>query len=209
MSVLNKIAFFQDRRDEAPNQELARQLADKQDRDGIREIAENLWNKNPNVQSDCLKVVYEIGYLNPELIAPYVGDLLMLLKRPNNRLVWGSMIALSTIAEIQAGEIYEHFDDIKQAMEKGSVTTVDNGVKTLAIVASRSDKHKKKIFPYLLNHLETCRPKDVPQHAEKIVVAVNARNKDEFVGVLEKRMTDMTSSQATRLKRVIRETEKR
>ena len=49
MTALNQIAYFQNRRDEVPNQELARQLAETQDRAGIREIAENLWNKNSNI----------------------------------------------------------------------------------------------------------------------------------------------------------------
>ena len=208
MSVLDKIAHFQNRRDEVPNQELAKELAEKKNRKGVREIAENLWNENPNVQSDCLKVLYEIGYLDPELIADYAGDFLKLLKSRNNRLVWGSMIALSTVATIKADEIYEHHEEIRKVMEKGSVITVDNGVKTLALVAAGNDARRKKLFPYLLRYLETCRPKDVPQHAEKIVVAVNAKNKGEFIKVLEKRMADMTGSQTARVKRVIKEAEK-
>jgi hypothetical protein len=209
VSVLNRIAYFQNRRDEAPNQALARDLAQAKDRKGIREIAGNLWNESPNVQSDCLKVLYEIGYLNPELIAAFAGDFLKLLESKNNRLVWGSMIALSTIAAIQADEIYPHVKEIKRAMEQGSVITVDNGVKVLAVVASTNDERRKKLFPYLMKHLETCRPKDVPQHAEKILAAVNAKTKSEFIKVLEKRMTDMSSSQATRLRRTMREAEKR
>jgi len=40
MSVLYRIACLQDRRDEAPNQELAREPAERKDKAGIREIAE-------------------------------------------------------------------------------------------------------------------------------------------------------------------------
>jgi hypothetical protein len=209
MSVLNKIAYFQNRRDEVPNQELARDLAATKDRKGIREIAENLWKGNPNVQSDCLKVLYEIGYLNPALIAGYVDDFLRLLKSKNNRLVWGSMIALSTVAELKADEIYDHREEIQSIMEHGSVITVDNGVKTLAVVASKNEEYRRKLFPSLLKHLETCRPKDVPQHAEKTAAAVNSKNKNEFIKVLEKRMADMTGSQIARLRRVIKEVEQR
>jgi hypothetical protein len=209
MSVLNKIAYLQKRRDEVPNQELARELAQKKDKVGIREITENLWNKDQNIQSDCLKVLYEIGYLAPELIADHADDFLKLLKSKHNRLVWGSMIALSTIAELEADKLYAHCAEIERAMAEGSVITVDGGVKTLALVASRNDKYRKRIFPNLLKHLATCRPKDVPQHAEKTLPAVNARNRQEFVQVLEKRMTDMSSTQATRLRKVIKEAEKR
>jgi hypothetical protein len=208
MSVLNKIAFYQNRRDEIPNQELARQLADSKDRAGVREIAENLWNKEKNVQADCLKVLYETGYLDPSLIADYVNDFLKLLKHRNNRLVWGAMIALSTIADLKADEIFPHFEAIKQVMESGSVITMDNGVKTLALVASRDPAYNQKIFPYLLDHLKTCRPKEVPQHAEKTLPAVTAGNRSEFIRVLEKRMEDMTASQTTRLKKVIKAAQK-
>jgi hypothetical protein len=60
MSVLNQIAHFQNRRDEVPNQELARELAMRKDSQGIREITENLWNKDRTIQADCLKVLYEL-----------------------------------------------------------------------------------------------------------------------------------------------------
>ena len=208
MSALKRIAYFQSRRDEVPNQELARELAEQRDRQGIQEIAENLWNENQNIQSDCLKVLYEVGYLEPVLIADYVGDFLKLLRSKNNRLVWGSMIALSTIAMIRAEELYTHVGEIKRVMEQGSVITRDNGVKILAAIASTRDEFREAIFPYLLRHLEACRPKDVPQHAESIVVAVNASTKDAFLEVLGRRMTDMTDSQISRLKKVMRVAER-
>jgi hypothetical protein len=100
VSVLNKISFFQNRKDEVPNQRLARGLAETKDKKGIREIAENLWNDNPSIQSDCLQVLYEIGYLDPKLIAGYAEDFLNLLHSKNNRLVWGSMTALSGVAPV-------------------------------------------------------------------------------------------------------------
>jgi hypothetical protein len=65
MSVLHRIAYYQNRRDEVPNQELARDLAARNDRAGIREIAKNLWNQDAAVQNDCIKVLYEIGAIQP------------------------------------------------------------------------------------------------------------------------------------------------
>jgi hypothetical protein len=209
MSVLSRIAHFQNRRDEVPNRELARSLADRRDTKGVREIARNLRHEVPGVQSDCLKVLYEIGFIEPRLIAGYVDDFVELSQARNNRLVWGSMIALSTIADLRAGEIYAHAGDIQKVIESGSVITIDNGIKTLAIVAAQKDTYRAKLFPYLLKHLQTCRPQDVPQHAEHVVVAVSAKNRAAFVGVLEKRMKDLSASQATRVRRVIKQAESR
>jgi len=163
-----------------------------------------LWNKEPNIQSDCLKVLYELGYLAPELIADYVQDFLKLLRHRNNRMVWGGMIALSTVADIKAVEIFPHFDEILQIMKNGSVITMDNGVKVLALVASQKEEYRKVISPYLLDHLKTCRPKEVPQHAEKSLPAIAADNKADFIRVLDNRLEEMTASQAVRLKKIIK-----
>ena len=204
MSAVERIAFFQNRRDEGPNQELARELAQTQDAPGIREIAENLHHKDSHVRADCLKVLYEIGFLNPGLIALYVSDFLGLLKSKDNRMVWGSMIALSTIAGLRTREIGLHLDDLLATMEQGSVITVDNGIKILALVAANDESYSPVIFPHLLNHLSTCRPKEIPQHSEKSLVAVNASNKESFIAVLENRMTQLTDAQVARVKKVIR-----
>jgi hypothetical protein len=209
VSVLNKIAFFQKRRDEVPNQRLAKELAQAKNKKGIQEIAGNLWSENPDVQTDCLKVLYEIGYLDPGLIAGYLDDFLKLLHSKNNRLVWGSMIALSTIAGIRPNGLYPHYPEIMKAMDKGSVITQDNGVKTLGLIASAGDAYQKPIFPYLLRHLATCRPKDVAQHSEKTLAAVTAGNKGEFIKVLKQRLSHLTASQAARVRRVIKAAEAR
>lgn len=204
MSVLNRIAHLQNRRDEVPNQELARELAEQNEQEGIREIAENLWNKDKHIQADCIKVLYEIGYNNPILIADYADDFLKLLKSRNNRLVWGGMTALSTIAEVRAGFIHTHLGEILKAMQAGSIITVDSGVMTLALAASR-DTLRPEIFPHLLEHLRACRPKDVPQHSEKSLPAVDSGNKEAFIAVLENRMNNLTGAQMKRVKKVIKE----
>jgi len=205
MSVLNRIAASQGRRDEAPNRELARDLAGRGDHDGIRELAANLDHPDQNVRSDCLKTLYEVGYLRPELVAGYADDFLRLLHDRNNRMVWGAMLALSTIAPLRADDLFRHHGEIQSVMADGSVITVDNGIRILAAVAAANTSYRSELFPFLLHHLETCRPKDVPQHAEAVVHVVDAAHADAFVAVLETRMAEMSTSQASRLKRVIKQ----
>jgi len=206
MSVLNRIASSLGRRDEVPNQELARDLAARKDKAGLREIAENLWNKDKNVQADCIKVLYEVGYIEPKLIADYAEDFVKLLRSKNNRLVWGGMTALAEVAKANPDAVFKHLDEIKKAKESGSVITVDNAVAALAWTATGNDQYNKAIFPYLLKHLSSCRPKEVPQHSEKILPAVNPTNKVDFIKVLEKRIEDLSASELTRVKKVIKQT---
>jgi len=202
LSVLHRIAFFQNRRDEVPNQLLAKELAEKENKVGIKEIAENLRNKNQNVQSDCLKVLYEIGYLKPVLIADYTQNFLALLKSKNNRMVWGAMIALATIADKKPKEIYARLSDVTDAMDKGTLITVVWGTKVLAKVAAADKTYKQKIFPLLTAQLKKCLPRDVPMHSESILPAIDAENKQEFLRIIDERKPEMTASQLARLKKV-------
>lgn len=162
MSALKKISFFQNRRDEVPNQDLARELAQTKDLAGIAEIDANLTNQNKNVRSDCLKVLYEIGYLDPALIAPHVEDFLRLLGSRDNHMVWGAMIALGNIVDLCPDEIWAKIDIVLSTVEHGSVITVLWGVRVLAKTAAANPVYSLKIFPFLTEVLKTCIPRDGP-----------------------------------------------
>jgi hypothetical protein len=209
MSVIDKLAHSLGRRDEALNQELAHHLAAKKDKAGIHEVAENLWNKDKNIQADCIKVLYEVGVIEPELIAEYAEDFVKLLRSKNNRLAWGGMTALAEVARANPEAVFKNLDAIKKAKETGSVITVDNAISTLAYTAAANGKYNEAIFPYLLNHLSSCRPKEVPQHSEKTLPAVNDSNKNEFIKVLEKRMEDLSGGGLARVKKAIKLAETR
>jgi hypothetical protein len=207
MTVLDRLATSLGQRSEAPNQELARDLVKRNDSAGIRELAENLWNKDSQIASDCIKTLYEVGYLQPELIAPYAGDFLKLIKSRENRLVWGGMLALSTIAALKPADIFAQVEVVKKITKEGSVITTDNGIKTLSIVAGCKEEYNRVIFPFLMEHLKTCRSKEIPQHAESTLAAVNPINKQLFIGTLTQRMDALTAPQQARVRKVIRAAE--
>jgi hypothetical protein len=52
MSILTKLASSLNRRDEVPNQELAKQIAKTNDTKGVKELFENLNNKSKGIQND-------------------------------------------------------------------------------------------------------------------------------------------------------------
>src|SRR5262245_12667578 len=110
VTVLNRLASALQRGDEAPNQELAREIAQASDSAAVKELVANLVNADQAIQSDCIKLLYEIGAITPAMIAPYYNDFVSLLKRRNNRLVWGAMTALGAIAGQKADELWPHVD---------------------------------------------------------------------------------------------------
>ena len=205
MSVIEKIAFSQNRRDEVPNQELASALASDEDRAGIKEIAENLTNKNSNIRSDCLKVLYEIGYLQPDLIADYVPEFLILLSSKENRMVWGAMIALACIADLKPDEIFMQIDLVILTTRKGTVITQVWGIRTLSRVAASNPQYKSRIMPFLLEELQICLPRDILTHLQSMLPAINSSEKSEIMEIADSRFSEMTPAQQTRLKKILKQ----
>jgi hypothetical protein len=204
MSVLSKLSSAQGRKDEKPNKELARELVEKSHIDGIQEVAESLQNKDKRVQTDCLSVLEQVGLLDPELIEDYVTYFIELVFSKDNRLVWAAMINLALIADRKPQEIFEHFDEIVEVIGKGSIITKDNGIKTLAKVASANNEYSKSITPYLMEQLRSCRSKSVPQYAESIMVAVNSDNQKQYLSIINERLDALSVAQQRRVKKLLK-----
>lgn len=205
--AIEKVAFNLGRNDEDPNINLAIALTTSKDRKGIKEIVEGLNNENEQIANDCIKVLYEIGERDPNLIAEYVFEFIKLLKSRNNRLIWGSMTALTKIAHLKSKEIYENFEIVKKAYEKGSVITVDNSISVFAEICRANIEYEKVVFPIILNHLKECRSKEVPQHCERAFICINNKNAKEFIRVLRERMELLSESQQKRVSKIIKRAE--
>ncbi|WP_313561806.1 sister chromatid cohesion protein PDS5 [Ruminiclostridium cellobioparum] len=205
--MIERIASNLGRNDEEPNIELAILLCKTKDTEGIKEIVQGLRDKKTQVANDCIKVLYEIGERNPELIAEYVFEFIQLLKSKNNRLVWGGMTALSKIVYLKPEEIYNDLDTVIKAYENGSVITVDNAISVFAGICKANEVYEKIVFKYILKHLETCRPREVAQHSERAFVCVNKNNSKEFLDVLLKRKESLTDAQIKRVNKLIKKIE--
>ena len=192
------------RNDEVPNIELAEKLCESMDEKGISEIIDGLKSNDQAVASDCIKVLYEIGQRKPELIAVYVNDFITCLSSKNNRIVWGSMTALSFIAPIEPSAILERLPEIVSAYKKGSVITVDNSMSVFAQLCKAGDDYEKQVFPLLLDHLAACRAKEIPQHAERIAVCIDSGNKETFVKALNSRISELSDAQKARVLKLVK-----
>ncbi len=205
MGVINLLVSQQGLRGSEANIALARQIADTDNKKAIKELVENLSNKDKRIQSDCIKVLYETGYIKPELIASYATDFIGLLKSKNNRLVWGAMIALADIAELNHEEVFASLDAVYETIQNGSVITIDAGIELLAKL-NRFHPYSGKTEPMLIEQLWKCPIKQLPQYIEKSLISVNNKNKEIFVNIIEKRKPECTAeSQIKRLDRTLKQ----
>ena len=203
--MIEKLACKLGRNDESSNIELAEELCQSNDNAGIREIVDGLTGTDKAVANDCIKVLYEIGEREPELIAGYVNEFISLLCTKNNRLIWGSMTALAKIAELSHGAIFEKLPVVVSAYENGSVITVDNSISVFAELCKADESYSKEIIPILIKHLQKCRPKEVPQHAERAAVCFDSDNAGAFIEVLEKRLPNLAVNGQTRVKKLLKQ----
>jgi len=205
MTSIEKIAFHLGRRDEDPNKELAALLAGEENQAGIAEISNYLWDKNTSIQSDCIAVMYHIGYLAPELISKYAPEFIKLLESKNNRMVWGAMIALATIAEDVPEEIWPHLDKIKTLIETGTVITNVWGVKTLINLSKAGSNYYQALIDELLKLQKECRSVDFAKRAEDMWEAIQPAHLDEYRKILLERKPTLSGAAQKRLERVIKQ----
>ena len=73
----------------------------------------------------------------------------------------------------------------------------------LATLAVKDKAAAQRIFPFLTQFLEKCPAKDVPRHAESILPAINATNRDAVLAVLDARQSALKPAQAKRVTKLI------
>lgn len=205
MTIYDKLSSRTGGKGEEAEVALAIVLAEKPDPQAIKELIAGLQDKDQKLQADCIKVLYEIGYRDPQQIAPFAASFLPLLNSKNNRMVWGGMIALSTIASRSADTLYAHLDTLLTAFEKGSVITKDAGVSVLAGIAAAQPEYAATILPLLFEHLKNCRPGSVAQHAERASVAIRAPYFDAFRAIIQQRLPELSDAQTRRVKKLIKQ----
>ncbi len=205
MKAIDLLATSLNKRDEKANQELALEIIKGSHPDWIKELVENLNHKDINIQSDCIKVLYEIGEKGaPQLIAPYLKEFGNLLNSKSNRLVWGAMIAIDMIASVDPKGVYDLLPSLLKTVDKGSVITIDHGVGILGKLSAHQD-FAKKSFPLLIEQLAKCPIKQLPMYAEKSLAAINRTNNKHFIEFLESRLTEIDKdSQKKRLEKIIK-----
>lgn len=205
MSVLEHLATTLNRRDEVPNQELARRVVAEDNRVAVRELVENLHHTNKGIQFDCIKTLYEIGAVNPDLISKYHRDFGNLLESKHNRLVWGAMMALDTIVAKEPKAIYGMLAKIlKTADTSGSVIARDHAVGILAKLATLKP-YQRNCVALLLEQLMSCPNNQFAMYVEKSVPVIDEGNRKRFQQVIERRLPDLDrESQKNRVAKVLK-----
>lgn len=190
MSVLAKLSSALGRRDEAANVALAADVAERGDKAAVKELVEGMTQGDKRTQSDCVKALYEIGERRPALVAAYVDEFASLLANKNDRLVWGAMTALDTIAEIRGKEIYSRLPEIMRAAGGKSIIARDHAVMILAKLA-RTPAYALRCVKLLFEQLSSAPDNQLGLYAETTLPALPPKAHTEFADILSRRMSSL------------------
>ncbi|MBI1183505.1 hypothetical protein GC194_04505 [bacterium] len=203
INVIEKLASTLNRRDEEPNIELAKEIISKNDEKAVATLVANLKGKTA-IQNDCIKVLYEIGERQPELIANYLQSFVDLLSSKNNRMQWGAMTAIDTICTVHPKGVFEVLPTLLFAANKGSVITKDHAVNIL-IKLSALNEYGHYVFGLLMEQLSQCATNQLPMYAEKTIPVIADHNRELFINTLQMRLVDVEKeSKRKRLEKVIK-----
>lgn len=209
MTVLDKLAFASGRKDENLNIELARQIIMNSDKTAIKELVENLTNKNKEIQSDCIKTLYEIGSQNSSLIADYLDNFVQLLESKNNRMQWGALTALNHLTTEKPKQVYDVLGKVAIAADKGSVITRDNYVAILTKLCAIKE-FADDAFNLFNEQLLSCPTNQLPMYAENALPIINTKTKDIFIQTLSSRLIDLDKeSKRKRIEKVLKKIQTR
>ncbi|HMQ63397.1 MAG TPA: hypothetical protein PKE06_22125 [Flavilitoribacter sp.] len=204
MSVIDHLASAFDRRDEKPNLDLAAKIAESEDLKAVEELVANLQNRNKDIQSDCIKVLYEIGARKPGMIAGHIQAFLSLLESRNNRLQWGAMTALDCIAEVNPEAVYAELPRLAAAADQGSVITRDHYVGIL-IKLCRVEAYRDSAFALLNEQLLGCPENQLPMYAENALPVIGGDFAALFRETLTSRLDDFEkASKRARIEKVLK-----
>lgn len=166
MTIRDRLATSLGQRDEQPNIALAEEIAAKGDQTHVKELFVLISDKDKNIQSDAIKVIYEVTERNAALVQGHVNELLDLLASKNNRLVWGAMTALDQLCSSIPKEISNGLAKIIAAADKGSVIVKDHAVGIL-IKLTADKAMAAQAIPLLLDQMRTCPTNQLPMYAEQ------------------------------------------
>ena len=193
MPIQDQLAYSLGRKDQAPNKSLAKKIADSEDELRLSELIQFFDSKpHKELQKDCSLTLAWIAERNPKMIAPYVDYLMDKLNDPINRVIWGSMIALSSIAHLTQDQLYQALPAILDAMDKGTVVTRDHGYRIL-IVLYQNNKYQEDVFLLVLEQIAKAPSNQLGQYTENLIAVLDRSHKEQLLTVLEDRKLELVN----------------
>ena len=175
-----------------PNIDLAIDLAQLEQKQAILELVQ-LAGSGPKEQSrDAIKVLYELGKINPEQLLPHVDTLIGILPASDSRMIWGILQALNSICDLVPQKLMANLNIILEASDRSSVIAFDNMMAILAKI-NAFEEFSATVTPVLLMRLNHAAPNQFPTYVELASATIPEKNKDQLLKIIDQRLSAIAS----------------
>lgn len=204
MDILEKLASASGKREQDLNIALAQEIVQSKDKKAIKGLIAGLENKSKAIRHDCIKVLYEIAAIVPSLLKSQAKYFIALLQHKDNRMQWGAMTALSTMANEIPQLLFDNLTVILKIADEGSVITRDHGVRIL-VSLSGDKKYAAITIPLLLEQILKSPNNQLPSYAEQALPVIDEDYKNQFRKILSDRLPDVEpESKRKRVEKVLK-----
>lgn len=204
--VSARLSSALDRRDEQPNIDLAEAIVDAADTEAVDQLADILISGKKPARQDAIKTMYEIGTRNPAMITPHASLFLDLAQGSNNRMIWGAIMALYQIAELEPAFLTKNLGTILQAADASSVIAKDHAIKLILALTKQPGFHDEGIA-IAISRMAVSAPNQFPTYAEQIFDAgIPGHAKADFCEILNQRRRNdlLTAAKHRRIEKLLK-----
>jgi len=186
MDILAELSSNQGRRDQDPNQALAKKIAVEDDRAACAALIDIVQNGKRAARHDAIVVAYEVATAKPELMRDHAETFFALLSDSDNRMCWGAMDAILHLADLMPARVMADLDALCTAADTSSVIAKDRLMALLAKLNGYPE-FAPTVTPVILNRLRHAAVNQFPMYAELAAETQPANEMNSLVSIIETR----------------------
>jgi hypothetical protein len=153
MSLLSQLSSQVGDRSNAATHVVAEQCL--QNPDLLKEIVSGFSHKDKKIAVDCAELMTYVSERKPELVAPYLGEMLSLLTHKETKARWETLHTLAQVAHLVPKAVESVLHELEAFIEKDkSVIIRDYTTESVARYAGTSPEAARKALPFLKFVLE-------------------------------------------------------
>lgn len=145
------------------------------------------------LQVVATSIIDEYGDFYPEDCVIFYERLLKLVQSKTNRLVWGSLTALETFAQLIPEKFHKNLNIIIDAANNGSVVAKDHAVKIYQKLA-RFEEYYSDALELILEQIRVCADNQLGQYSERCLEIIKPKDKLQFIESLRLRVASLENN---------------
>lgn len=193
MPIQDQLSYSLGLKTQEGNKILAQNIANSDNIEQLNELVKFINSKpHERLQMDAMLTIAYISEHNPKLVLDHIDFLLHKLHDPINRVIFGSMIALSNAAHLALDKLFVNLSQILDAMEAGTVVTKDHGFRIL-VSLYQEEKYSEDTFFIIIEQIIIASANQLGQYTERMIPVLKANHKKKFITTLEDRREGLSN----------------